>query len=363
MYWLLYVILICFILTSSLPLDLYHDRIDKSRGSQSLCTNNSHIYGGNWKLNITDIYNITKGNNKTFVCCGGGIDTTYYKDDHLNVKEGICSSNSNEVTHNPFLLEQGDVIYNAQCGDDCCICDREENTRYNATDRELYQWIPNQCYLIQWNADLFCKLLGNRKILFVGDSTMQQTASTLMSMITTGRAACAPQITYGWSTHLVYSRFKNNLKDFIERSDADIVILTAGAHLKEIGDVWGIFMALEEDIRVLRLNKKNTQLIWKTQNPGHLNCHMLHKPLSWNEHSPYENDTDKYNWKEFKKYDDIAREYTKLLNISIIDMSPLYLRPDGHVYGIKEDCLHYCQPGPLNLFSQLLLQKLYTLEI
>jgi hypothetical protein len=41
---------------------------------------------------------------------------------------------------------------------------------------------------------------------------MQQTASTLMSMITNGKALCAPQITFGWSTHLVNSKFHNNLK-------------------------------------------------------------------------------------------------------------------------------------------------------
>jgi hypothetical protein len=278
------------------------------------------------------------------------------------VKEGYCLPNST-VTHNPFKLEQGYVVYNAQCSDDCCLCDRVANTRYNVTDRESYQWIPDECYLIPWNSELFCQLLGNRKILLIGDSTQQQTASTLMSMISSGNSTCAPQITYGWSTHLVYSRFKNNLIDFVERTDSDIVILTSGAHLKDMGDIWGIFMAIEADIKKLREKNIDRKFIWKTQNPAHIHCHLLDKPLKWNEHSPYENETDKYNWKIFKEFDNVARQYSKLLNISILDMSPLYLRPDGHVYGEKKDCLHYCQPGPLNLFSQLLLQMLYTHEI
>ena len=343
--------------------DYYKDLIEFNRGFKKLCNNNSHVDSGNWELIFfNDIYNLNKTTDKTFVCCGSGIDTTYYKDDYLDVKEGYCLPNST-VTHNPFILEQGHTLFNAQCGDDCCLCDREKNTRYNVTDRESYQWIPDQCYLIPWNSELFCKLLGHKKILFVGDSTQQQTFSTLVSMITGGKSTCATQITYGWSTHLVYSRFKNNLIDFIERTDADIVIFTSGAHLKDMGDIWGIFMALEEDFKILREQKKNQKYIWKTQNPGHLSCNLFDKPLKWNEHSPYENDTDKYNWKIFKEFDNVARHYSKLLNFSILDMSPLYLRPDGHVYGERQDCLHYCHPGPINLFSQLLLQMLYNNEI
>jgi hypothetical protein len=47
----------------------------------------------------------------------------------------------------------------------------------------------------------------------------------------------------------------------------------------------------------------------------------------------------------------------------LLSMEPLYLRPDAHVYGSKHDCMHYCQPGPLDLFSVLLLQMMVTGEV
>jgi hypothetical protein len=39
-----------------------------------------------------------------------------------------------------------------------------------------------------------------------------------------------------------------------------------------------------------------------------------------------------------------------------VDLAPLYLRPDAHPGG--NDCLHMCVPGPLDLFSILLLAML-----
>ena len=44
------------------------------------------------------------------------------------------------------------------------------------------EW-SGDCQLPKWNASRFCELLGGRRVLFVGDSTMQQTAAVLMSAI------------------------------------------------------------------------------------------------------------------------------------------------------------------------------------
>jgi hypothetical protein len=35
----------------------------------------------------------------------------------------------------------------------------------------------------EWNATLFCEALGKRTILMMGDSSMQQSSSTLFSMV------------------------------------------------------------------------------------------------------------------------------------------------------------------------------------
>lgn len=49
--------------------------------------------------------------------------------------------------------------------------------------------------------------------------------------------------------------------------------------------------------------------------------------------------------------------------MSIIDISPLYLRPDMHIVGSHQDCLHACEPGALNLFSNAFLQMLVNNEL
>ena len=57
-----------------------------------------------------------------------------------------------------------------------------------------YDWVPCFCMLHRWNASFFCELLGNRTILLVGDSTMEQSVSTLMAMIQSGQGGSADQI-------------------------------------------------------------------------------------------------------------------------------------------------------------------------
>ena len=50
--------------------------------------------------------------------------------------------------------------------------------------RPRLQWTPSGCQLPAWNATRFCALLGGKKLLFVGDSTMQQTASVVSRTVT-----------------------------------------------------------------------------------------------------------------------------------------------------------------------------------
>lgn len=66
---------------------------------------------------------------------------------------------------------------------------------------------------------------------------------------------------------------------------------------------------------------------------------------------------DRSNWYLFPYFDNLSIKRSKLLDINVIDMSPLYYRIDAHAIG---DCLHYCIPGPLNLFAILLFNILLT---
>lgn len=83
--------------------------------------------------------------------------------------------------------------YMAQFGASSCICDQQ---RTHISHRESYHWSPASCRLPEWDAVEFCRLLGRRKILFIGDSTMMQAASTVMSMTTAAGGHCADQLAY-----------------------------------------------------------------------------------------------------------------------------------------------------------------------
>ena len=84
-----------------------------------------------------------------------------------------------------------------------------------------------------------------------------------------------------------------------------------------------------------------------------------------------------YHWELHPSFDQMAMQFAADLGMGVIDMSPLYLRPDAHIGGTtgngyhmllageqrgaapeKMDCLHYCLPGPVDLFNVLLLQAL-----
>ena len=140
--------------------------------SSEACRSNNHI-NGSWMP-------ITVPTNKSFICCGGvnRFSNGDERDDFMEMREH-CTQINTVASY----LETGPLTGSAQCGDDCCKCDREDGTRFVPNKREKYQWIPHHCTLHAWNATWFCELLGPRVLLLVGDSTMQQTASTLMSMV------------------------------------------------------------------------------------------------------------------------------------------------------------------------------------
>jgi hypothetical protein len=324
------------------------------------CTNNGHK-DGEWVAYQTPI-------KKSFVCCGGGYNSIYSADhDQFKLNKswdfaavpGYC----HPVNTIPSFLERGFVQYGAQCGDDCCTCDREDGTRFTPNRREKYYWKPRACRLLDWSAPLFCELLAGRKILLIGDSSMQQTASTLMSMVQAGNGTCAPRIVFGRSDHVIFG-FKghHNYANLVDAEHPNITVVTAGPHIDDKGDIDAILNGVFKHLHFRRSkNLSVPSVIWKTQNPGHLECHRHTVPVK--EYKLNSSVLDRYRWSEFLRFDNYTDVQAPLKGFKVLHMSPLFLRPDAHVKGHKADCLHYCQPGPLNLFSNVLLQMLYNKEV
>ena len=77
---------------------------------------------------------------------------------------------------------------------------------------DRFEWQPTSCTLPQWNAKRFCAVLGGRRVLFVGDSTVEQVAGVLQAQVqwdhwNTRSRSCASQIALASSDTLVKRDF------------------------------------------------------------------------------------------------------------------------------------------------------------
>ena len=147
----------------------------------------------------------------------------------------------------------------------------------------------------------------------------------------------------------------------------DLAVINVGAHIEDEGDFWAILDTLHKIIRLrTALGGKIPTIIYKSQNPPHLACDVHDTPID--EFVPnLHNVEDKYHFENLYQLDAFMRKYagnaTNESGFKLLSMEPLYLRPDAHVFGTKKDCMHYCQPGPLDLFSVLLQQMMANGEV
>ena len=165
---------------------------------------------------------------------------------------------------------------------------------------------------------------------------MGQSATTLMSMIAASHGSCSSQVTYYRSYYLYYpTEGEVNMRDIVLRLRPDILILTVGGHLQDMGDiydVWGIIMPI---IKAIRKHLPHIQLMWKSSNPADDHCLAMNKPLLNYPRIQDISTKSQYNQHLFRRYDTISRKFSRKLNISYIDMSPLYMRGDAHVGHFK----------------------------
>jgi len=240
--------------------------------------------------------------------------------------------------------------------------------------RDKYQWKPSHCRLPSWDADQFCRLLGEgRRLLFIGDSTSHQAAAEVSNAVAwdaaKGRVAahrCQESVLFGHSDTLVgaHELLAGLLgpnrglhwETWVERYRPDIVILNTGASIKSVH----AFNATL--VKVMRGFKRfpNTRFIWKSQPPAGCGPRPIHE----SEYAGLSANRAHFNWRLFDAFDasasDILGKRPTDNFHAFLDLSPLLLRPDAHVEGGIHDCLHLCTPGPLTLLPSLLLQILST---
>ena len=153
-----------------------------------------------------------------------------------------------------------------------------------------------------------------------------------MSMIAASHGSCASQVTYYRSYYLYYpTEGEVDMRDIVLRLRPDILILTVGAHLQDMGDIYDIWAKIMPIIKAIRKHLPHIQLMWKSSNPADDHCLAMNKPLLNYPRIQDISTKSQYNQHLFRRYDTISRKFSRKLNISYIDMSPLYMRGDAHV--------------------------------
>ncbi|KAJ1439328.1 hypothetical protein B484DRAFT_391847 [Ochromonadaceae sp. CCMP2298] len=285
-------------------------------------------------------------------------------------------------------------------------------TSYEATRSLLkYKWQPDTCDLVPWDADTFCRLLGERIISFYGDSTMAQVFASLTSLLIThfrthrteASRNCVSQLHFFWSDRIDYSSYPrgrglpfaetwksiNYRNRESEEPNQDIVVVSAGAHtlvpmgsvveamrnittveqllvspildffFPKVGDALEFLTDKSNDRSIGKLKPKS--VIIKLMSPPHPNCGRYSAPIDLDsdvDRDYFHSSTSGYHWEAVAEADRLMTLFADKYPVGIIDMRPLMKRPDAHAYPITQDCMHYCIPGPLDLFANLLLHAL-----
>jgi hypothetical protein len=284
----------------------------------------------------------------------------------------------------PAALMPGEVTghHLASTGARVCLCSAYSHSNHS-TEVGRWTWrttVPDVESVPVWSAEQFCRLLGDRLLYLVGDSTMVQTYGALVNMLITGHAAgahnCASQV------HLCHSDFltgtplnaqhKERGRDLAQWLDSllqpnttsrAVVVACAAAHMN---DLRSYVLMLERNLRFLEKHRgafsERLRFIWKTINPPHDDCAKQFQPLTTlPDYEPNGYLMVKYGHHGMVRLsDNVARHlFTGKDRLSsVIDMSPLYLRPDAHAV----DCLHFCvnrySGTPLTYFARALLNAL-----
>eukprot|EP00475_Leptophrys_vorax_P018924 TRINITY_DN2585_c0_g2_i2.p1 TRINITY_DN2585_c0_g2~~TRINITY_DN2585_c0_g2_i2.p1 ORF type:complete len:380 (+),score=69.66 TRINITY_DN2585_c0_g2_i2:217-1356(+) len=253
---------------------------------------------------------------------------------------------------------------------------------------DRYTWNPAKCFLPAWNAHEFCDILGNKTVLIVGDSLARQSTTTLINNIMfldkehRTNETCQGQIHYRAGDTLVgrlYIRMNRgwNWKESVRAIRPDLVILSVGGHLPSTESFVEVVKEVRQDFEEEILSEfPNLRLIWRTIIPSGCQNEMIKShpkdiPGYWNKYK----EDGKPTSESFRLHYDWDQE-AKILwsgndRVEIIDMEPLALRSEAHPASNKKaptppgtiwDCTHMCVPGPLDLFSRVLLNTLRDMK-
>eukprot|EP00040_Diaphanoeca_grandis_P042602 m.7740 g.7740 ORF g.7740 m.7740 type:complete len:297 (+) comp6171_c0_seq2:88-978(+) len=241
----------------------------------------------------------------------------------------------------------------AHVGGRGCTCAKEPAT-------ERWRWESPS--FPQFNATMLCELLGNRTMMFIGDSTMEQTASTVMNAVFA--AGCQTQMSFGKADTLVGQLFGGQNRgrvwtSWIDEFNPDVVVVTAGPHIQHNSSFDMVFQEFLNTTLRYRESSPRRQIIWKTHQPAGCTSNISD--------GIHVNTSAYFNHGFFRTRDVQCIAKLKAHGLPYLDLQMLYNRSDGHIdrrfSPTIQDCLHMCVPGPLDVIPGLLQQVMQRLLV
>ncbi len=236
------------------------------------------------------------------VCCGFdtmGANGTETSRKHFTYNPEQCGIHNIYFEHH-----RGRNDFYQQTVGHACICDDFS---------DVYVWksplLPN------WNAAKTCRMLGNRTVMVVGDSTVQQAAATLMNSLF--GFGCSTQISFFASDTLINESFGAwNRGTYwsipVEKEKPDIVIVSVGAHVHR--NFTYVIETFLSDVIKLRKKYPDMQFVWKTQQPGGCTSHISSTNRSFRQ----------FNYDEFAIRDSFVISLLQRYDIPYLDLRMLY---------------------------------------
>lgn len=233
-----------------------------------------------------------------------------------------------------------------------------------------------------------CEIFRNRSVLFVGDSLSYQQWESLV--YSSGYEFSFPAITQrdkikkmSPTMSLCYNGEKHNATALYIRNDQlmdppdhsdncnycypfwehilnfDIIVFNRGAHIVSTDKIKKQTIEFSKKLNALleNNNKKSPKIYWRTTVPGHPSCGEHTTPSKRHEDELVGN---KFGWDVIPEQNGVMVEILSkaIPELRFINAEKMTSdRRDRH--NSPSDCLHYCVPGPIDWWNQVLLYDIF----
>ncbi|CAI6004657.1 unnamed protein product [Closterium sp. NIES-65] len=277
--------------------------------------------------------------------------------------------------------------------------------RKNPGDREWhvraelkYQWKANRFCppFMGFNRHKFCAAVGQRNVLFVGDTTQLALHDVFLNHVTTiatqkeigdiadawtapnNQPACAinnPHVVCsdivpgGFTFRVAHNNlltpdspgggaFNQRWLGHLRKWNISIVVLNKGFEHRPTP----VYLkTLRQTLTKFRQVAPDTLLIWRSTWRGHEGCENATEPLA----APPDNATRAGPWAFVLEQNEAVRDLIREFGGVYMNLDfSLSMRPDGHLRQLNglTDCYYYCLPGPVDHFMRLLYNYLLILD-